>query len=95
MKFLVVLFILVINLFGSNKDFSLYKKEADVKGNTLLIIGGIHGDEPGGYFAPAFFEKHYKIKKGNVWVAPSVNIDSMMADARGIYKDMKDRKSVV
>ncbi|QKJ26941.1 M99 family carboxypeptidase catalytic domain-containing protein [Aliarcobacter cibarius] len=95
MKFLVVLFILVINLFGSNKDFSLYKKEADVKGNTLLIIGGIHGDEPGGYFAPAFFEKHYKIKKGNVWVAPSVNIDSMMADARGIYKDMNRKFSKI
>ena len=49
MKFIVVFFISFISLFGANKDFNLYKKESKEKGNTLLIIGGIHGDEPGGY----------------------------------------------
>ncbi len=78
-----------------NKEFTLYKKESNEDGNTLLIIGGIHGDEPGGYFAPSFFERHYKITKGNVWVAPSVNIDSMMAGQRGIYKDMNRKFSKI
>ena len=45
--------------------------------NTLLIIGGIHGDEPGGYFAPAVLEKYYKIKSGNLWIIPNLNVDSI------------------
>ena len=95
MKLVFVFFLLFVNLFAANKEFSLYKKDASQKSNTLLIIGGIHGDEPGGYFAPALFEKHYKIKKGSVWTVPSVNIDSMVANARGIYKDMNRKFSKI
>ena len=95
MKLVFVFFLLFVNLFAANKEFSLYKKDASQKSNTLLIIGGIHGDEPGGYFAPAFFEKHYKIKKGSVWTVPSVNIDSMVANSRGIYKDMNRKFSKI
>ena len=95
MKLVFVFFLLFINLFATNKEFSLYKKDGSQRSNTLLIIGGIHGDEPGGYFAPAFFEKHYKIKKGSVWTVPSVNIDSMVANARGIYKDMNRKFSKI
>lgn len=96
MKFIVILFILVINLFGAtNKDFNLYKKEASTPSNTLLIIGGIHGDEPGAYFAPAFFEKHYKITKGSVWIIPNLNGDSIIANQRGIYKDMNRKFSAI
>lgn len=95
MKLVFVFLVLFVNLFAVNKDFTLYKKDAHEKGNTLLVIGGIHGDEPGGYFAPSFFEKHYKIKKGSVWVVPSVNIDSMIANTRGIYKDMNRKFSKI
>lgn len=96
MKFVAFILFFAINLFANtNKDFTLYKKDSQIQGHTLLIIGGIHGDEPGGYFAPSFFEKHYKIKKGSVWVAPSVNIDSMTANARGIYGDMNRKFSTL
>ena len=96
MRFLIIFFMFISNIYANtNKEFTLYKKEAKEAGNTLLIIGGIHGDEPGGYFAPAFFEKHYKITKGSVWVAPSVNIDSMIANTRGIYKDMNRKFSKI
>lgn len=94
MKFIFISLILITNLFSAtNRDFTLYKKEGTQEGHTLLIIGGIHGDEPGGYFAPAFLEKYYKIKKGQVWIAPSVNQDSMIANSRGIYKDMNRKFS--
>lgn len=93
MKFIVVFFISFISLFGANKDFNLYKKESKEKGNTLLVIGGIHGDEPGGYFAPAFLEKYYMIKKGNVWIIPNLNGDSIMANTRGLYNDMNRKFS--
>ncbi|MDN5046582.1 hypothetical protein O8C97_01810 [Aliarcobacter butzleri] len=96
MKFIVVFLLLVINLFAvTNRDFSIYKKEAQTPSHTLLIIGGIHGDEPGAYFAPAFFEKYYKITKGSVWVIPNINGDSIIANQRGIYNDMNRKFSVI
>ncbi len=61
----------------------------------LSFCGGIHGDEPGGYFAPAFLEKYYTYKKRSVWIAPSVNIDSMIANQRGIYGDMNRKFSTI
>ncbi|KLE08966.1 M99 family carboxypeptidase catalytic domain-containing protein [Aliarcobacter butzleri] len=96
MKFIFVFLLLVINLFAvTNRDFSIYKKESQTLSHTLLIIGGIHGDEPGAYFAPAFFEKYYKITKGNVWVIPNINGDSIIANQRGIYNDMNRKFSVI
>ncbi|MCT7567656.1 M99 family carboxypeptidase catalytic domain-containing protein [Aliarcobacter butzleri] len=96
MKFIVVFLLLVINLFAvTNRDFSIYKKEAQTPSHTLLIIGGIHGDEPGAYFAPAFFEKYYKITKGSIWVIPNINGDSIIANQRGIYNDMNRKFSVI
>ncbi|MCT7629157.1 hypothetical protein N5U06_00260 [Aliarcobacter butzleri] len=96
MKFIVVILLLVINLFAvTNRNFSIYKKEAQTPSHTLLIIGGIHGDEPGAYFAPAFFEKYYKITKGSVWVIPNINGDSIIANQRGIYNDMNRKFSVI
>ena len=86
MRFLLLFIPLIIN--AANLNFELYKKESNKEGNTLLIIGGIHGDEPGGYFAPAFLEKYYKIKSGNVWIVPNINGHSIMANTRGIYDDM-------
>ena len=87
MRFFII-FLPFIYLFASNTPFDIYKKETNPSQHTLLIIGGIHGDEPGGYFAPAFLEKYYEIKSGNVWVIPDLNADSIMANNRGIYDDM-------
>lgn len=95
MKSILVFFILFIQLFASNTAFDLYKKETNPEQHTLLIIGGVHGDEPGGYFAPAFLEKYYKIKKGNVWIVPNLNVDSIMSNTRGIYGDMNRKFSSV
>ena len=96
MRFIFLIIFLISNIYANtNKDFTLYKKDGTTSGHTLLIIGGIHGDEPGGYFAPAFLEKYYTIKKGSVWIAPSVNIDSMIANQRGIYGDMNRKFSTI
>lgn len=95
MKLLFIFIIPFVFLFGANRDFNLYKKEGNTKGNTLLIIGGIHGDEPGGYFAPTFLEKYYEIKKGSVWIIPNINADSIIANTRGIYGDMNRKFSVI
>ncbi len=90
-----ILFFPVIFLFASNTPFDIYKKETNPQQHTLLIIGGIHGDEPGGYFAPAVLEKYYKIKSGNLWIIPNLNTDSILANNRGIYGDMNRKFNVI
>ena len=95
MKSIIVYFILFIQLFAANTPFDLFKKETNPNQHTLLVIGGIHGDEPGGYFAPAILEKYYKIKSGNLWIIPNINVDSIMANSRGIYGDMNRKFSSI
>ncbi len=68
--------------------FKKYELKGKEKGDTLLVIGGIHGNEPGGYFAPAVLIQHYKILKGNLVVVPNLNYDSDIRNKRGIYRDM-------
>lgn len=94
MRFLI-LFFPVIFLFASNTTFDIYKKETNPQQHTLLIVGGIHGDEPGGYFAPAILEKYYRIKSGNLWIIPNLNTDSILANNRGIYGDMNRKFNVI
>ena len=74
--------------FSANLHYSLIKKESGKEGSTLLIVGGIHGDEPGGYFAPMVLSKYYKIESGNVWIVPNLNFDSIVKNSRGINGDM-------
>ena len=83
---IVLLLLISIFLHSANLHFNLYKKGDG--NNTLLVIGGIHGNEPGGYFAPSFLVRFYKIKKGSLWVVPNLNFDSIIRFRRGIYGDM-------
>lgn len=78
--------------FSQNFKFSFFKKETNQE-PTLLVIGGIHGNEPGGYFAPTVLNKHYEIKKGNLWIIPNLNFDSILKDSRGINGDMNRKFS--
>lgn len=80
---------------NKNTPFNLYVLEGKEKGATLLVIGGIHGDEPGSYFAPSLLAQYYTIKKGNVLVVPNLNPDSIMAFRRGVYKDMNRKFAVI
>lgn len=69
-------------------DFTLYKLESGRPGNTLLVIGGIQGDEPGGFNAASLLVTHYKIRKGSVWVVPNLNFISIIRRTRGVYGDL-------
>ena len=87
MKTILILILFLINLFGANLHYSLFKKNTDI-GPTLLVIGGIHGNEPGGYFAPSILKNHYQIINGNLWIVPDLNFDSIVMNQRGVYGDM-------
>lgn len=86
-KIVLLVSFLFINLFGANLHFSLDKKTTGL-GPTLLVVGGIHGNEPGGYFAPEVLSAHYRVNYGNVWIIPNLNFDSIIRNRRGIYRDM-------
>ena len=63
-------------------------KKGNQDNNTFLIVGGIQGDEPGGFMAASLFSTHYTISKGSVWVIPNLNFYSIIKRSRGPYGDM-------
>jgi hypothetical protein len=91
MRSILTVFFLLIAAplaFGGNLDFTLHKLDSGVPGPTILVIGGIQGDEPGGFSAAALLISHYKIKSGAVWVVPNLNFLSIIRSSRGVYGDM-------
>jgi len=87
-KIVICLVFLTLFLNSSILHFKKYELKGKQKGDTLLVIGGIHGNEPGGYFAPSVLIKHYKILKGTLVVVPNLNFDSDIRNQRGYYGDM-------
>ncbi|MBO4314198.1 MAG: deacylase, partial [Desulfovibrio sp.] len=55
---------------------------------AVLIIGGIQGDEPGGFSAATLLATRYDIRKGSVWVVPNLNFPSIIQRSRGLHGDM-------
>jgi hypothetical protein len=86
-KFIILSLLLSKSVFGSQFDFDLIKKGND-DNNTLLIVGGIQGDEPGGFVAASLIATHYKITKGSVWVVPNLNFYSIIKRNRGSFGDV-------
>lgn len=54
----------------------------------MLIIGGIQGDEPGGFSAAALLGTHYEFKNGYVTIIPNLNFLSIINRNRGSHGDM-------
>lgn len=68
--------------------FTLHKLESGVPGPTILVIGGIQGDEPGGFNAASILVTDYRVTRGEVWVVPNLNFESIIKRSRGVYGDM-------
>jgi hypothetical protein len=87
--FKIIISILFIqNLNAANTfDFDFIKK-GQQNDNTLLIVGGIQGDEPGAFMAASLIATHYKVTKGSVWVVPNLNFYSIIKRSRGPHGDM-------
>ncbi len=69
-------------------DFTLHKHKSAEPGPTLLVIGGIQGDEPGGFNAASLLITDYVIQRGEVWVVPNLNFESIIKRSRGVHGDM-------
>ena len=91
-------FIIIFSLLYTHLLFAkinLIKKENNDSNTTLLVIGGIHGNEPGGYYAPAILAMHYTIKSKNLWIIPNLNRESIVANRRGIHGDMNRKFAII
>jgi len=87
-KFFLI-FILLGHLNAETKSFDFdFIKKGQQDENTLLLIGGIQGDEPGAFMAASLIATHYDITKGSVWVIPNLNFYSIIKRSRGPYGDM-------
>lgn len=103
-RLLVFLLLLLSIIFGAtpekalcrgNLDHSLHKLDSGVPGPILFIVGGIQGDEPGGFNAASLIVSHYHIKRGQVWVVPNLNFLSIIKRSRGVYGDMNRKFSLL
>jgi hypothetical protein len=84
----IFLILIAISSFLVAHNIQLIKKENNDSNTTLLVIGGIHGNEPGGYFSAAILATHYKILTKNLWIVPNLNAKSIIKNRRGIHGDM-------
>lgn len=81
-------------VFANALDYNLIKKGKSLDdNNTLLIIGGIQGDEPGGFLAASLLATEYEITKGEIWVVPNLNFPSIIKRSRGVNGDMNRKFS--
>ena len=74
------------------KPFEYYIKEGKQKGGKVLIIGGIHGNEEGGYKASDILIDT-EVKKGILAILPRSNPESIFTDKRGYNGDMNRKFS--
>jgi len=93
MKFVFLISFFITTLLQA--DIQLIKKENKDSNTTLLVIGGIHGNEPGGYFAASILSSNYKITSKNLWIVPNLNQESIKVNRRGINGDMNRKFSHV
>ncbi len=74
-------------------DFTLHRQQGRQPGPTLLVVGGIQGDEPGGFNAAALLTTRYRVERGNLWVVPNLNFPSIIKRSRGLYGDLNRKFS--
>lgn len=72
---------------GSENELHVYRVYGEKSGKTLLLIGGIQGDEPGGFLAADLYAD-FSLEKGNLIVVPRANFPSILQKRRQINQDM-------
>lgn len=77
---------------GQANELNVYRSQGSKPGKTLLIIGGIQGDEPGGFLAADFYAD-FSLEKGNLIVVPRANFPSILKQERKINQDMNRKFS--
>jgi hypothetical protein len=77
-------------VFLANTDHELhvYRITGDEPGKTIMLVGGIQGDEPGSYLTADLYADIH-LQKGNLIVVPRANFYSILLNQRdGLTGDM-------
>jgi hypothetical protein len=68
-------------------ELNIYRIYGKNPGKTLLLIGGIQGNEPGGFLSADLYAD-MRLEKGNLIVVPRANFYSIITNQRGPNGDM-------
>ncbi|MDL2226252.1 M14/M99 family metallopeptidase [Deltaproteobacteria bacterium OttesenSCG-928-M10] len=72
---------------GTPQEIEVYKIYGRREGPTVMILGGIQGDEPGGFMSADLYAD-LALKRGNLIVVPRANFKSIIKNNRGPDGDM-------
>ncbi len=72
---------------GTNFELHIFRINGRIDGSTMLIIGGIQGDEPGGFLSADLYSD-LALEKGNLIVVPRANMKSVILFNRAPDGDM-------
>ncbi len=77
----------IVYFSGTPYELHVYKIFGHKPGKTLMLIGGIQGDEPGGFLSADSYAD-MTLETGNLVVVPRANFNSIMLNKRGPNGDM-------
>ena len=72
---------------GTPQELEVFRIYGRNPGPTVMIMGGIQGDEPGGFLSAEVYAD-LSLKKGNLIVVPRANFRSVVMNNRGPFGDM-------
>lgn len=77
----------LVFLAGTPQEIEVFKIYGRREGPTVMILGGIQGDEPGGFMSADLYAD-LALKRGNLIVVPRANFKSIIKNNRGPNGDM-------
>lgn len=82
----------LIFLQGSAQELEVFRIHGRFSGPTVMLLGGIHGDERGAYLSADHFAD-LSVKKGTLIVVPRANFNSVVQHRRSPNGDMNRKFS--
>ncbi len=77
-----------VYLANTEHELHVFRIYGKIPGKTIMLIGGIQGDEPGGYLTADLYAD-ISLQKGNLIVVPRANFYSILLNQRnGLTGDM-------
>lgn len=78
---------------GASHELHVYKITGRKPGKTLMLIGGIQGNEPGGFLSADLYAD-MSLERGALIVVPRANFHSIVLNKRGPRGDMNRKFNV-
>jgi len=78
---------------GTRWETPFYVSDSGIDGPTLLVVGGIHGNEPAGSRAAEQI-RHWPVVKGRLVVVPKANVPGLAANTRHLPGEPENRRDL-